>query len=700
MIKHILLATTALLLACSCSDDLYSPLHDEPESDQFTVSFGVNLGPTAPNVGNGRSRAFSDELDTYNNTSEDDTKTFGETEASTASIFVLAFDENHLLTDVYQGKYNGYEIDGEGDYHFKYTITFNRTAAKRILHVIVNHNRLAEDNLFQKIPFATESDIFNSDFMVVYGTDHDVYWRRLEFDNGIDETTTKARLNGLKLIRNFAKLRLRFNFADASEYKADYFDKIEWGLMCIPTQSTVAPYLKEQEFATFIHETNNTTADYTYDELYNEGYRCHVSRTTANANTYYKYPTTAYCDSVKWQDWYRPLYVYENEGSSESATWKKLAILVKMTTKGTATLPSETWYYRITLADPDRNNETLNIMRNVEYDINITEINTNGFDNPVDAFSRAPSNNVSGATSTSSFTNVNANNSGLRVEYTSRYILYPGNFTLQTRYIPDITAMTDGTYVTKNDCIELHSTEPYGKNEAEPAFMGDDHAKYAISNYTIDSEDLDTRYRVINFTANTPQLGGVSTISSVRVRINDPSKPENVALFRDVKFILRSRYLYKDMVITNDGEDENGDRNYQLTVSIPANMPELLFPLSFTFEAEPDCVFPNADKSVMVVNSLGDGLLGDASEPTYNFTRAVTREVYTGNSFETENGYKKVTFFFKLLKGKLNDGQVVEFAVWSNDFSADPDAEIASPTSTPITGRFTYDATTRTFTPL
>jgi hypothetical protein len=465
--------------------------------------------------------------------------------------------------------------------------------------------------------------------------------------------------------------------------------------MCIPTQSTVAPYLKEQEFATFVHETNNTTTDYTYDELYNEGYRCHVSRSTANAATYYKYPNAQYCDQVEWQNWYEPFYVYENEGTSESSSWKKLAILVKMTTKATETTPSEIWYYRVTLADPNRNNETLNIMRNVEYDINITEINASGFDTVADAFSRAPSNNVSGATSTGSFTNVNANNSGLRVEYTSRYILYPGEFTLQTRYIPDITSMTDGTYVTKNECIEIHSAEPYGLGESEPEFTGTDRTKYAISKYTIADADLDSRYREVTFTANTPQRGGAATVSTVRVRVNDPDKPENTALFRDVKFILRSRYLYKDMVITDDGEDENGDKNYQLTVSIPANLPELLFPLSFTFEVEPDCAYPNADKSVMVVNTLGESLLGDTTEPTYNFTRAVTRDVY--NAWTTDSGYKKVTFFFKLLTGKLTEGQKVEFAVWSNSFSADPDKELDYPTSAPIIGTFIYS--NGTFTP-
>jgi hypothetical protein len=687
-LRHIIPAL--LLLTCSCSDELYAPLLRD--SEQFTVSFGVDLGKTSV---------------TSSRADDDEATIFQTDEAENASIFILAFDKNHLLTDIYKGEYDGITTDTGDDYvHFNYKVTFNRTDEKRIFHIIVNHNKLAEDDLYKSIPFSTESDIFNSDFMVVDGNKDgnfvpahvkgsDVYWRRIEMNDGVSETTVANRLSGLKMVRNFAKVKLNKNFTETSKYKPDDFESVEWGMMSIPTMSYVAPYLKDQDFATYVHETNNTTSDYTYDELYNnDGYRCHVPRNSSNISKYYMYPDASYAENIKWKSWDTPLYLFENEGDSETDTWQKVAFLMKITTND-----GDEWYYRITLADPDRNYETLYIMRNVEYEINIQEINDAGYSTAAEAYQRAPSNNISGATATSSFTNVNADNSGLRVEYTSRYILYPGEVTLQTRYIPDIEVMSDGTYVTKNDCIELHTSEPYNTSDAnitEPAFTGDDNTKFAIKSYTIDDKDLDTRYRVVRLTPNEPLPGGVSTTSTIRVRVNDSDKPENSVLFRDVKFILRERYMYKNLTLTDDGVDDTGEECYKITVDIPSGMPEQLFPLTFAFEAEPDCVYPNAEKSVMVVNSEDQSLFDSESYDSFHFHREVTWDVYNG--FEEADGYRKVTFYFKVLDYALEDEQDVQFAVWANEFSATPDADRKAEKSQPLFGSFIYDKDTKTFT--
>jgi hypothetical protein len=201
---------------------------------------------------------------------------------------------------------------------------------------------------------------------------------------------------------------------------------------------------------------------------------------------------------------------------------------------------------------------------------------------------------------------------------------------------------------------------------------------------------------VVRLTPNEPLPGGVSTTSTIRVRVNDSDKPENSVLFRDVKFTLRERYMYKNLTLTDDGVDDTGEECYKITVDIPSGMPEQLFPLTFTFEANPDCVYPNAEKSVMVVSTEDQSLFDAANSDSFHFHREVTWDVYNG--FEEADGYRKVTFFFKVLDYALEDEQDVQFAVWANEFSATPDADRKAEKSKPLFGSFIYDKDTKTFT--
>lgn len=724
-------AVMTVMTGCSDSiiDTLQTPYGGGNDSGTVTVTFGLDFDNSLPSGTVSRSdddssatsvddsaTDFAKEVANYSTLYKSDTQSYFNPDKGTP-IYILAFDENHLLTNVYHCDYKSSSTVDDCDItHHYFQVTLNKTKDLRYFHIIANHEIKGE------LPFATESDIFNSEQMIA--SNNNVYWRRLELTNGVDDNVV-TYLNGVKLIRNFARVTLNFSLLpttttitkDGKSYGSDYFTEVKWCMMNIPTESFVAPYLKGQEFATFLKvatddgytassggSDHNTSTAYTYDELYNEGYRCHVPRTPDNADTFYDRTSADEADktldendvsadiryaNTVWREWYEPQYTYENEGSSDSYLYKRTTFLIKATT-----INGETWYYRLNLVDPDRNYEQLYLMRNVSYNVKVTSITDAGFSTASEAFTRAASNNFSGAVTTSAYTNVSANGSSLRVEYMTKYIFSNADVTMKYRYVPDITNLkTDGTYVSDNDNVTVTSTESYNTvTGAVPAFVGSDNTKYAIWSYSqATADESDSNYRVITFKPNTPQTGDVSTTSKVRIQVADSNRPNNNSLYRDVTLVLRNRYKLKNMAINKD--DTN---TYTLTVDIPDDLPKEIFPLDFLFETYPPVTYPNADKSIMRVIGGDESLFINASKDSFHFNRAVTWEKYNSATvFNTVNGRKQITFFFHILIENLpTDNNYLFFAVYEPSLSPDPDGQINYKKASPLYGSFKFEKTT------
>jgi hypothetical protein len=695
---HICTLAAALLIlpATGCSDAWDDvPIPTEEQGETITLTFGVDLdeeygcsATRAEEEDDALPTTFAEEVTYYATHEYTDIKQ-EDYKADEAPIYILAFDENHLLTNVYTCTYKESSL-GEHQHHLHhyFTVTLYKTQEKRYFHILANHTLNTAD-----VPFATESDIFNSELMVA--TNKDVYWRRIELEK-VDNDVVNY-LNGIKLVRNFARIKLNFKFDSSSTFQASDFKEVKWRIMNLPTKSYVAPYLKGQEFATYVHvegdgsstdgEEHSSTKPYTYDELYEEGYRCHVPRTPSNADSFYQYSkaTEAEGDESDWQPWYQPLYTYENEGSSDSDLFRRTSILIRATkTDGTTQ-----WFYRLNLVDPKRNNEQLYLMRNVSYEVDVTQINDEGFGTASEAFLKAAANNISGSSSTSTFTNVSANNAALRVEYMTKYLFCNTPVTLNYRYVPVVTALNeDGTYKATNNSVIVTSAEGYSGTTV-PTFVGADNTKYAIADYSIATVDNDgSNYRQITFTPNTPQKGGVSTTSKIRVRVNDADYPMNNNLYRDVTFVLRNRYLIKNMQISNDG-----DNTYTLTVDIPDGLPQEIFPLDFTFETYPPLVYPNAELSIMRVEGMDNSLFNKGTSDSFHYHRAVTRSTYD-DKFKTTNGYKQVTFYFHIITENLPSNNHIMFAVYEPSFSPAPDEQIDWASPSPLFGAYSFTGST------
>jgi hypothetical protein len=351
-------------------------------------------------------------------------------------------------------------------------------------------------------------------------------------------------------------------------------------------------------------------------------------------------------------------------------------------------------YFRVALVDAKNAYMTLNMLRNISYEVEITKISTQGYETPAEAFSRAAGNNLSGSTVTSDIPAVTSDNSSLRVEYVTKYILDNQPFTMLYRYVPDVNSTdTNGAYKADNGSVELYENSgAYKVTQLTDGTFSDDNE--VLTSYTIATEDTLNNYRRVRFYPKTPEEGERSKTTTVRVQVAGKAE-----LYRDVTFVLRERYKMENMVLYRDDKKVEGGKNdcFTLTVDIPANMPKELFPLDFTFEAKPAVVYPNVEKSIMEVNGTHPSIFDSTSSSSFHYHRAVRRVAYDTvlkedgpGGFRDEGGYKKISFFFKLNTAQLSDGETIKLGVYCPTFSPDPDKDVAKATPQALEMEYTY----------
>jgi hypothetical protein len=529
----------------------------------------------------------------------------------------------------------------------------------------------------------------------------DVYWARVELDK-VDEATAKDKLRHVKLIRNFCKISLKLDWSNSEASLED----VEWALMVIPTKGTVAPYIQDQEFANYWYnkdgakanpyDSDVTTAN--YKQLNDQDYHGHIPRTALNKDEFYRLATVddATVEKIKWQLADTPLYCFENEGSSGSSLWASTKIMLRgHYVDKDKNKAKEYTYFRVALVDAANDYMTLNMLRNISYVVEINKISTQGYETPAEAFSRAAGNNLSGSTVTSDIPAVTSDNSSLRVEYVTKYILDSQPFTMLYRYVPDVNDLNDdGTYKAKNSEVSLYENNgAYSVTKLTDGTFSS--TNEVLTSYTIATEDTQTNYRSVTFTPKTPDKGERSKTTTVRVQVAGKAE-----LYRDVTFVLRERYKMEHMDLYRDDKKVEGGKNdcFTLTVDIPANMPKELFPLDFTFEAKPAVVYPNVEKSIMEVNGTHPSIFDSTSSSSFHYHRAVRRVAYDTvldddgpGGFREEGGYKKISFFFKLNTAQLSEGETITLGVYCPTFSPDPDKDVANATPKPLTKTYTYE---------
>ncbi len=686
-----------LMTLCSCSEELLECANggdDLQDGEEFTLTIPVEV----PQTEEVSTRSF------------DESFLKSDSARRNASIILLAFDKNHFFTNAYKGTYES----TDDNYYTYYSVTLHKTSDMRYFHVLVNHNELL--GKLGSIPYDTESDIFNSDLMIV---DHEknVYWERVAMD-AVTPEIAMEKLSHLKLIRNFGRLKLDIDIPENAG--VGYLKDVSWGLAYIPTKGTVAPYLHDQEFADYIVGEGENAVLADYKTLTESGYTGHIPRNAQNADTFYGVTNP---EDIVWKDKSSNLYTFENEGESKSSLYKETMILIRATYVNEHGTPdAQPTYYRVSIVDPDTYAQ-LNLLRDVSYDIRISGVSDSGYETVQDAISRPANNNLSGSTITSSYPTIMAGSKALRVGYMRKYILTPDTFSLTYRYVSDVTkfdannatnpetdAQNDQVIISDNRNLPLvaqDNTTRVAVNDREWVVIDNENVSPVLAQYSVAGQgDEEDKFRRIVFHPATISTDGISKTATIRLLAKDTE------LYRDVEFVLRPRYSLQNPVIVRDDSyaghdcgDEEGyysigsKTNFTLTVDIPMNLPKEIFPLTFTLETSPAVLYPNTQRSIMEANGTDYSIFDWTTRNSFHFHRSVTRDAYntlfTGHGYggftesytgdvattgnvDTHLGYKQITFFFSLntllMKTLLdsNNSVAVRFGIYSNEFSPHP----------------------------
>jgi hypothetical protein len=154
------------------------------------------------------------------------------------------------------------------------------------------------------------------------------------------------------------------------------------------------------------------------------------------------------------------------------------------------------------------------------------------------------------------------------------------------------------------------------------------------------------------------------------MRVGVEGKPE---LYRNITFYLRQRYLLKSMSITK-GDDDN---SFVLGLKVPANLPDELFPLEFTLETYPVCIYADVSSgTVMNTECTSTSIFTDEEkdDATFQFLRRITKSDFS--ALESVDGYRTINFYFRFNGVALETGtNSVLFGIYNESFSADPEAD-------------------------
>ena len=567
--KKIIYAILGIFLMAACTDDHMEDIPTPPQGETggtVNVSFSVQV-PEANAIG---SRSFE--------------------KPAINTLHLAVFDANGYLSEVVEAKRAVGETGlGTADAPIKFTVDLSQTPSKRIIHFLANKTIDASQ-------FGTESDLIG--VLYTEGTD-DAYWQRVELPDGISYTWTDTdndgihdagepiisdnigdKLTKVPLIRNFAKITVSTD--DGLFTPGGVGFTLEgFTVVNVPDRGSVAPF--NTNGGGFAQYVDANKAPYGYNDLTGTiGYTGFVP-TDAKINE----------EIGSILDKNAEFYMYERNDQAKNVNRTFVIVKGKFGTE-------ESSYYKIdlTYTNTDKTTGYYEILRNFHYNINITQVESSGVNSPEEAATMTGShNNLSASVETQSLLNISDGESRLFVNYTE-YVFVGSSETMELkyRYVPDISVPD-----TENNGVATYSWDK--ENEA-------------VASITAAASDDAQGWRTLTVTAAEMDANNVKRQTLTLVAGN---------LSRTVTFILRSKFNFSNEMATSpqtvSGASNKLKATFVYCFTIPENIPESLFPMTFIVQADPENIYPNADENSLPVQVL-DG------QQTFGYEREVTWEEY------------------------------------------------------------------------
>ncbi|WP_300502752.1 hypothetical protein [uncultured Duncaniella sp.] len=566
--KYIIPVLTLWLLG-ACSDDLQPDKGQQPVVDQGdTIRLNVSLN--VADMTEASSRAFGDVPD-YS-----DLKLY-------VAEFVLGDSplEGSVLSNICDVENEN--LNSDGDIHF--SLTLNKTFEPRVLHLMA-----VPKSVELNIPYGLEGAVIPA---IIFDNSTPVYWQRIEFPDGYGSFNGEAwttapdlvgKLTHVPMIRNFAKVSL--NVTDPN------FTLTGFAVLNTPVKGTAAPWNStSMSFPAFL----NGNSVLSYSEISNGYNGISPSVEVENSD-----PEAAVYDTAS-------KYLYERPASSINNT---VVIMAGRKAGG------QEKFYKIDLgyADDDKVFHYYNILRNFEYAITVTKVGAEGYATKQEAMDGVVFNNFSFDINTNQMLNISDGTDMLWVNQTTFVVTDEANTTVSFRYRYKKNISSGG------------GTLANGEMRFRDLVAGD--AIISVEYGTTDDSD---GWREVRITTPTPTLQR----KSQEFVIFNP----NSGLGRTINLIVRRPWYYTDLQMWGgnynvpedfDKTDKNGWQNFASTTTgqpltvflrIEDNIPESVFPLTFTFESDRQNIENNKIGNLIVTSGPS---LFDNSKTTIQYVKTVT----------------------------------------------------------------------------
>lgn len=577
------------MLACSCTQEI-AEVDVNPNSGKVAIDFNIQLND--PSVA---TKAMADKPQLKN-------------------LMLAVFDETGYLVEYTWAINEGTVFATENGTRYPYKAYLTQSKTPRIIHFI--------GNAPQELKFGTEEAVMASLSSALGSENEDMYWYRKEIpaiegtssggamalaeeDDGgpILQATpqTIAHLNDIPLIRNFAKIVLTSS--------SDDFTLNSYFVVGTPKTGMAAAYnYSTGEFVDYFNYKDSDNADLlaagiqvvgepkTYQYLtVTEKYDANVP---ANSSS-----VTLAEASQKPVDGGVSYFVYEREKplSADAAAY----IIAYGTYKG----DGKQYYYKIDLRDKDG---YFPILRNFQYNVDITTVSRAGYGTIEEAAASAGSGDISTAMETMSLAYISDGTASLKVDYTEMYLISDKEVDLGFTFLSDI-----------NDADAYGSVEDMWIMVNEAGSTGAAIATVDGSPYTVGQEiKPETNPGVIKIKPTTP----TDTPKTQTLTIYARYKKDGIEhiLQRTVKYIVQTK---REMVVALQPYEvpEEIGSEFDLTIRIPGGLSASIFPLEFLIEAEALTISPAQGEHMPV--QTGVSITGSGKSAFY-FVKTLSREDY------------------------------------------------------------------------
>lgn len=664
-----------LLNAC-VNDDLGGNLSTGDSGGEVTLNVGVMIPETASI----QTRALLDEAANENNE--------GYLNGLVPYMFIFEDtgnpESNYLRTLVH-----GEQITPDGDDNIdtehsrdgvnirlqKFKATVDGTAENAIIHLVLIQKSEQENYEAQLTDMTDRSEIGMFSGAKGLSSAGAAYWKRIELGKPINnseesQATLKTKLSHVKMVRNFAQV-------GSIKSTVSGFNILGFVVVNGMDRGYIAAYNEnlgdngKAGFVEFEPANSNVNGSNLYRYLTNTENYVPVRHPEA----YRDNPDQglSWLNGLTWNN--DAKYMFERPVQDSHRTF----VLLKAERNGSEV------YYKLDLGDYDQADQTLayngygvfelyNLIRNISYNITITDVASNGHSTPEQAIGSLPSNNITASVDTQNIMSIGDGVDNIEIKIKNIYssteskdndgltvviigdennIAYPKNANLLWQYIEGSTINNEvvehlypGNELNTNEVIEDYS----------PINEGSDWKGYSLT--FRDPGDV-PRQETVKFYKKYGLSRDVTFILRERWKfVNAPGYPSDVEVYPGhYSYLDNSMPPFetlkevRDYINEQDGKGGPGyvgsQRGAQFTVmfELPGDIPRSLFPLEFKIgfdrqNAENAYV---GDATLVYGESMFDGQ-GDT--PRMQFIKTVTWDYYNGSGDPDDKGHKIVTARF------------------------------------------------------